>query len=173
MKACRVICCVVVLIATQVFAQEEKSNAPQSLGQCQWLVGHWQGSSNTGMEYEETWGGASAGTMLGMFRLSSGGKPVLFEILKLSIENDKVTFTMRHFSADLSPREDEPIKLIAVKLTDSELVLENPHGNRPKRLTYRRAKDTLTAVVETVRNGETTEFKLALKKTELTSTDHP
>jgi hypothetical protein len=171
MNASRVICCVLVLAATQLSAQEEKSNAAQTLGQCQWLVGHWQGSSGTGMEYEETWGSASAGTMLGMFRLSSGGKPVLFEILKLSVEDDKVTFAMRHFSADLTPREDETIKMTAVKLTDNELVLVNPKGNRPKRLTYRRAKDTLTAVVETVRNGETTEFKLTLNKTDLSGKD--
>jgi hypothetical protein len=72
-----------------------------------WLVGSWQGTA-FGSQFEEVWNPASAGSMMGMWKLYDEKKGVNFyELLMLKEEDNGLVLWVKHFSKDFVAWEDK------------------------------------------------------------------
>jgi hypothetical protein len=115
-----------------------------------WLAGRWQSPAGERVACEEHWSTPAGGAMLGMFRLVTGGRPGLYEILLLEEDADGVWMRLRHFRPQM--------------VAQDKLVFENPTDARPKRITYSLTGDELTATVETARDGKPVSFSLTMQR---------
>lgn len=95
-------------------AGEERPAA--TLEAAAFLVGNWIGTA-FGERAEEYWSAPSGGTMVGTFKLFSGDKPAMYEIMLLSVEDGTLSLKVKHFNADFTAWEDKPdyvnFKLVA------------------------------------------------------------
>lgn len=118
------------LMTCSVFADVKNTQHTYKLGDQQqpsavlqdvaWLVGSWKGEA-FGSEFEEVWNPASAGTMVGMFKLYDEEKGVSFyELMLLIEENDSLSLLVKHFSADFTAWEEKKdfVTFKLVKLED-------------------------------------------------------
>jgi hypothetical protein len=152
------------LLASLSAADPPNSSPPTKLDSAGWLIGRWQSPEGERVMCEEHWSAPAGGAMVGMFRMLSGGKPSVYEILLLEEESDGVWLRLRHFRPQMVAQEQEPIKIKLASATAEQLVFENPDGNRPNRVIYALAGDELTATIETERNGKPTTFSLKLRR---------
>jgi len=153
------------LLAPVLFvAMIEAADPPTQLDSASWLVGRWQSPEGERVMSEEHWSAPAGGAMMGMFRLVSGGKPGVYELLLMEEESDGVWMRLLHFRPQMVAQEQEPIKMKLTSATAEKLVFENPAGGRPKRIVYARSGDDLTATVETEREGKPTAFSLKLRR---------
>lgn len=77
-----------------------------TLADVAWLAGHWVGPA-LGGEAEEIWSPPRGGSMMGMYRLVKGGKPVFYELMTLVEEGDSLTLRLKHFNPDLTGWEEK------------------------------------------------------------------
>ncbi len=86
-----------------------------------WLAGSWKGEGLGGL-VEEQWSAASAGSLVGTFKLSSEGEPSFYEIFVISDDGDGVTLRLKHFNPDMTGWEekDDHVTFSLVKLGDRE-----------------------------------------------------
>lgn len=81
--------------------------AAGTLEDVSWLVGSWQGTA-FGSQFEEVWNPASAGSMVGMFKLFDTDKGVNFyELMLLKQDGNSLVLLVKHFSADFSAWEEK------------------------------------------------------------------
>lgn len=81
--------------------------ADATLKDVNWLVGSWQGTA-FGNQFEEVWNPASAGTMVGMFKLFDVETGVNFyELMLLREKGNSLELLVKHFSADFTAWEDK------------------------------------------------------------------
>jgi hypothetical protein len=81
--------------------------AAGSLADVAWLTGSWQGTA-FGSQFEEVWNPASAGSMVGMFKLHDGDKGVSFyELMLLKEQQNSLVLLVKHFSADFTAWEEK------------------------------------------------------------------
>jgi hypothetical protein len=118
MKQSIIVFLVTFFISLPSFAQEKLTEhtyhlpkgAPIGKGQLkdvEWLVGSWQGTAFGG-QFEEVWNPASAGSMMGMWKLFDENKGVNFyELLVLKEEEQGLVLLVKHFSADFTAWEDK------------------------------------------------------------------
>lgn len=72
-----------------------------------WLSGSWKGTA-FGQQFEEVWNPASAGSMMGMWKLFDPEKGVNFyEILLLKEQDDGLVLLVKHFSKDFVAWEEK------------------------------------------------------------------
>ncbi len=121
-----------------------------------WLSGTWVGSVEAGDVSEETWTKPVSGSMLGMWRWLSGGKPRVLELLAISAEDGRPVLRRRHFDATLKAWEekDAPLVLALVRSGPAEAAFEGPGSKGLLRITYRREGETLVATVEGAGNPQ-------------------
>jgi hypothetical protein len=148
------------LLATSVRAQTNVNKIEAA----NWLVGRWQSPAGERVACEEHWTAPVGGAMVGMFRVASGGRPGVYELLLLEEEADGVWMRLRHFRPQMVAMEQEPLKLKLTSAAADKLVFENPTDGRPKRIIYALAGDDLTATVETERDGKATTFALKMRR---------
>ncbi len=81
--------------------------AAGTLADVSWLVGSWQGTA-FGSQFEEVWNPASAGSMLGMFKLYDEDEGVNFyELMLLKEQQNSLVLLVKHFSADFTAWEEK------------------------------------------------------------------
>jgi hypothetical protein len=87
-----------------------------TLDDAQWLVGSWAGTA-FGKRFEEVWNPASAGSMVGMFKLFGDDGVAMYELMVLTVENGTLSLKIRHFNPDFTAWEDktEDVTLRLVK----------------------------------------------------------
>lgn len=86
---------------------QDAKPAVGSLSDVAWLTGSWQGTA-FGSQFEEVWNPASAGSMVGMFKLFDEAKGVNFyELMLLKEEQSSLVLLVKHFSADFTAWEDK------------------------------------------------------------------
>jgi len=107
-----------VFFAGVVFAQDKLTEHTYQLGEgvepavgkledVSWLVGSWHGTA-FGSQFEEVWNPASAGSMVGMWKLFDQEKGVNFyELLLLKQEGNSLVLLVKHFSADFIAWEEK------------------------------------------------------------------
>lgn len=107
------------------------------------IAGTWRGGE-PGEMYEEIWSSPSGANMTGLYRWLQGDKAVMFEILTISQEKERVVLRLRHFHGNLQPwkSEDQPAELNLIELNDvgdgaGEAVFESVDSARqPRRIVY-------------------------------------
>src|SRR5258708_7490066 len=105
-----------------------------------WMSGHWLGEEN-GAVSEEIWSAPSGNSMMGMWRLVSGGSVKVFELAAL-IEGERgVELFLKHFNGRMEPRASEKDHTSGMRLVgsaDREMTFEGDEETGKVRLIYRR-----------------------------------
>ncbi len=120
-------------ISSTVFAQSLRTehtyqlDTPEtrpaaSLEDVSWLVGSWSGEA-FGSNFEEVWNPASAGSMVGMWKLLKDDQVVFYELMLLVEEEGSLSIKVKHFSEDFTAWEDkeEFVQFRLVKITADEI----------------------------------------------------
>jgi len=137
-----------------------------------WLAGSWHGEG-LGGHLEEHWTSASAGTMIGVFRLVSNDKVRVIEYIMITAESERIAYRFKHFHTNYTTWEqDAPLEFTLVECTDSKAVFhsEIPSQHSPRRITYELTdQDHLQITVESsAQNGSISDgFTLKLTRGEL------
>lgn len=77
-----------------------------TLDDVSWLVGNWSGEA-FGNTFEQSWNPASAGSMIGFFKLMDGDAVVFYELLLLVEEEGSLTLKVKHFNPDFTAWEEK------------------------------------------------------------------
>ena len=120
-------------ISSTVFAQSlrtehtyqldtSETRLAASLEDVSWLVGSWSGEA-FGSNFEEVWNPASAGSMVGMWKLLKNDQVVFYELMLLVEEEGSLSIKVKHFSEDFTAWEDkkEFVQFRLVKIAADEI----------------------------------------------------
>jgi hypothetical protein len=145
---------------------------PVDLDELNWLVGVWRQLPGEDDLYEQHWSAPADDAMMGMFRLVSGGRVVVYEFLLIEKELDGTFLRLRHFRPGMLDVDRVPFRLLLIKHSDEELVFENPDGDRPKRIIYRRpGAGRMDVLIESIEDGKATTFELRFQQPTITRRD--
>ena len=118
-----------------------------AIGSLAWLAGCWR-SETAEPGSGEQWMLPAGGTMLGMSRMVKQGKTVEHEFMQLRTLADGTLA----FIAQPSGQRMTTFPLL--RMTDAEVVFENPQHDFPQRVAYRlESRSKLVARIEGIRNG--------------------
>jgi len=146
------------------FAAEEV-NTVEGFEDISWLSGTWRSADVEGQPVnEETWSTPAASAMMGMFRMYSGDRLIVYEFLLIEEDDDGIFMRFHHFGRNLKIHEEEPLRLRLTQSSKEELVFENTVNAEPKSITYTRDGRSLTVAVKTMRDGTETKFTLHFTK---------
>lgn len=129
-------------VMTGPAAADGEDGPAYTLADIAWIAGHWQGKGFGG-RVEEGWLGPAGGTMAGVFRLARDGATPLLEFLTITQEPSGVVYRFKHFSADYSAWEEQPITLRLTAASAVSATFENvaPAEGQPARLIYSRTDE--------------------------------
>jgi hypothetical protein len=117
----------------------------QALG---WIAGCWEMRNPSGtFSIEEMWTKPAGETMLGVGRTIRNGKTIFNEFLRIGVEAGKLTYFARIGTKDAT-------QFPLLKMSDSEVVFENPTHDFPQRIVYRKTPDGMFARIEGVEKGK-------------------
>lgn len=85
---------------------EDETSPPATLADAAWLAGSWTGTA-FGKRFEEVWNPASAGSMVGLFKLYDDDGVAFYEIMLLDDRDGTLSLKVRHFNADFTAWEDK------------------------------------------------------------------
>ena len=94
--------------------------APAMLTDVSWLVGSWRGEAFGGT-FEEVWNPASAGSMVGFFKLmDDSGSVTFYELMLLVEEKGSLNLKVKHFTDDFVAWEEKEdyVTFRLVKIVD-------------------------------------------------------
>jgi len=117
-----------------------------TLNDFSWLAGAWFHQDGDATS-EEHWTHPHAGTLLGVNRLTGGGKTIFFEYLRIEARPDGV-----YYVACPLGRPGTDFKL--VESSPDRAVFENPEHDFPRRISYWRIGDELRARIEGDLDGQ-------------------
>ena len=114
-------CCTFLLLLS-MSAQAEEGDSKPTLDELSWLVGHWQGPGFGGI-CEEVWLPASAGSMVGTFKMSVNGEVQFYELMVITVDSTGPTLKLKHFNSDMTGWEekDEVINFAFNSAKENEL----------------------------------------------------
>jgi Domain of unknown function (DUF6265) len=147
------------ILAIPSFADDAKPMP--KLADAAWLAGGWKSDPAEKMAMEELWQAPANGSMCGTFRMSSAGRPALYEFLLLEEQADGVWMRIRHYGPEMADKDEKPVRLKMAEASDRRLLFTNPDNGNPKRVVYERdGKEGLVVVVETERESKPAQLKL-------------
>jgi hypothetical protein len=166
MKTLRLAVFVVCLLpAVAVLAQAPGRSAPPTaaLPEVAFLAGHWAEVSEKVVS-EEIWTASSGDSMTGSWRYVADGKLQSLALLSIREEGGTPVLRIRHFDADLVPREE---KALVLKLVDKGNRYARFEGSAagssgPVTLVYKRDGDALSGTL--TRDGKSEEFRFRLRR---------
>jgi len=132
-----------------------------------WLAGSWKGEGLGGV-VEEQWSAASAGSLIGTFKLSSEGEPSFYEIFVISDDGDGVALKLKHFNPDMTGWEekDDFVTFPLVKLGEREAYFGG--------LTYRSpSPDKLLIFLAMRRGGKLEEVEFSFDRVSFSGGENP
>ncbi len=96
-----------------------------------WLVGSWTGEA-FGNTFEEVWNPASAGSMVGMWKLMNQDEVVFYELMLLVEEEGSLSLKVKHFSEDFTAWEvkEDFVRFPLVKLEENAVHFSGLSFNR-------------------------------------------
>ena len=94
-----------------------EDNMSIQIEQLDWLVGHWEGEGFGGV-CEEVWSPASAGTMVGTFKLSIEGSVKFYELMTIAPDSAGLLLRVKHFNPELVGWEEKD-KSAEFRFTDA------------------------------------------------------
>lgn len=123
--------------------QEEKR---PSLERLAWLTGSWQ-FTRDGRTVEEHWIAPAGGSMLAVNRTVAGDRTVAFEFLQIRSAPAGLAYIAQ-------PNGRPPTVFPLKRMSDDEVVFENPAHDFPQRIVYRRTAHGFNARIEGTINGQ-------------------
>ena len=123
------------------------SHAQQDIDRLAWMAGCWRADGAEPGSVEQ-WTAPAGGTMLGMSRTVRGGRTAEFEFMQLRhLADGTLAFVPQ-------PAGRPPTVFRLLRLTQAEVVFENPEHDFPQRIGYARDGETrLLAHIEGQRGG--------------------
>lgn len=89
------------------FKLDQDAERPQAtIDQVDWLVGNWVGSA-FGNRFEEVWNPASAGSMVGFFKLYNDDGVIFYELLLIKEEENSLSLKVKHFDKNFHAWESK------------------------------------------------------------------
>ena len=89
------------------FKLDDPDARPEAtLADVAWLTGSWTGEAFGGT-FEQVWNPASAGSMVGLFKLMNDGAVNFYEILLLVEEEGSLSLKVKHFTPDFVAWEEK------------------------------------------------------------------
>ena len=100
-----------------MFLDSTISSPEATLGDVEWIAGHWRGKAFGGI-VEEIWSPPLGNSMMCVFKLVAENKVAFYEIVTISEENNTLILRLKHFNSDLTGWEekDETIDFPLVKV---------------------------------------------------------
>jgi len=146
-------------LATVVLGSTTVANAQSSaLSRLAWLSGCWASEIAEAGSVEQ-WTLPAGGTLLGISRTVREGKTIAHEFLQIREAADgKLVYIA-------FPSGQKETTFPMVRLTDGEVVFENPEHDFPQRIIYRRnGNDRLVARIEGIRTGTLRSVDFPMKR---------
>jgi len=128
-----------ILLVTIGAAQAPAGRAP-SVTEVAWIAGCWDSTRN-GQHVTEHWMAPEGGTMMGVSRTTAGGTTTEWEFLIIRQGARGLEYVAK-------PSGQPEATFTAMRASANEVVFENPAHDFPKRITYKRDGDALTASIE-------------------------
>jgi hypothetical protein len=142
---------------------------PVDLDKLNWIVGVWRQIPGEDDEYEQHWSAPVDDAMMGMFRMVSAGRVVVYEFLLIEKGPEGTFLRLRHYRPGMLDLDRFPFRLQLIRHSDDELVFENPDGDHPKRITYRRpGAGRMDILVESIEDGKSNIFELRFQQPTIT-----
>ncbi len=110
-----------------------------------WIAGCWELTRN-GRHVVEQWTAPEGGSMLGLSRTVDGGRTREWEFLMIREGARGLEYVAR-------PSGQPEATFTSTTVASGQIVFENPAHDFPKKISYRRSGDALTAAVEGPMNG--------------------
>lgn len=135
------------LLLAIIFGAGAGAAQKSGVDQLDWVSGCW--SSDDGkQQIEECWMKPAGQSMLGTSRTVAGGKTVFTEHIQIREKDGQLAYIV---TIGMGAK---PVVFKQVKLTDSEVIFENPEHDFPQRIIYRReSADKLFARIEGKEKG--------------------
>jgi hypothetical protein len=135
----------ILLFVVPITAQERLSE----ISSLQWLSGCWE-MVEEGQQVSEMWMEPAGNTMLGTGRTVRNGETVSYEFMIIHTGDDgEIYFTA-------IPSGQSETSFLLIKLSDYEVIFENPNHDFPKLISYNlNDNGELSAHIEGTYNGET------------------
>ena len=89
-----------------------------------WLEGEWHGEHGS-RAWEEHWSRPEGGAIVGMFRMTNKGKPVVYEILLIEAGEGEPVYRLRHFGSEMKAWEEEPLTFDLVEADEGHVLFKN------------------------------------------------
>lgn len=144
-------------------AQSQTRDAPpareaDAVERLAWLAGCWEGTLANEATYEEVWLRPRGGTLLGMARMTRGGRTMSWEFMRIAEDDDDLVYTAQ-------PSGQELASFRARTADSTSVTFENPDHDFPQRILYRLTPpDDLLARIEGERGGELRGFDFPLRR---------
>ena len=124
-----------------------QAELPSKVGALSWMAGAW-GATIDGIEMEEHWTSAKAGSLIGMHRDVAKGRTVSFEFLRVEEQNGGLVYLSSPKGAAVTPFR-------LVEAGPSRAVFANPQHDFPQRIIYWKDGADLRARIEGPQGGKT------------------
>jgi hypothetical protein len=146
------------MIAVECVGMPASAQAASSFDRLSWLAGCWNSETKESGSAEQ-WMQPAGGTMLGVGRTVKSGKTTEFEFMRIHEAPDgKLLFTA-------IPSGQTEATFTQLRLSDSEIVFENPAHDFPQRVIYRRDGGArLVASIEGTRNGKSRRIEFPMQR---------
>ena len=147
--------------STHTFRLGDGATPPAAtLADFAWLAGHWVGTGFGGAHVEEFWMPPRGTSMVGVFRLVSGERAQVYEIVALVQVGETVEMRLKHFTSELKGWEqrDDYVTFRLVQHAPGEACFEG--------LTFRVGEDGAMRVwlVTKSRDGESAEQEMIYRR---------
>lgn len=151
-----IIIAVVCLIILYVWTMKQTNN----INKAEWLVGTWENKTPNGSIYE-TWSKISDYELAGKSYVVKEKETIVFENIRLVQEKDGLIYipTVKDQNGGL------PVRFTSTKISDTELVFENPQHDFPQIITYISiGADSLVAEISGTNNGHQRKQTFPMKR---------
>lgn len=138
-----------------IFAAALATGAPGPEADLSWIAGDWR-LCESGRVIEERWMGPQGGLMVGANLTFERGK-ASFESLRIARDKDGWAYIS-------SPGGAPPTVFRLIDQRGTSAVFANPDHDFPKRITYAREGDAMTARIEGPIDGKPVEFSWRFEK---------
>ena len=133
------------LLALTIAAQNSSAQGASGIQRAAWLQGCWELVSPT-RSLEESWTAARGGSMIGVSRTIRNGKTTAYEMIVLREEGTRLAY-------EAHPSGQSAATFLSTRISESELVFENPDHDFPQEVGYHLEGETLVAWIRGVQNG--------------------
>ena len=135
---------------------------PAKIADLSWLTGCWESSKpESGYLLSEQWMRPEGGMMIGMGRTVRDRKAQDWEFMRIEQTGDGLTF----FAKPKANRDETPFKM--TRMSESEIVFEDPAHDFPQKVTYRLTKTgSLAPSIEGMINGKLKTIEFPMQRVE-------